>query len=204
LLLTILLSIAVPVQAELYKWVDADGKVHYSDRPPPPSARKSERKQLSSKPGDVAVPYVLQQAMKNFPVTLYAFDCGEGCTQARALLAKRGVPHTAKDPQTPAIREELKKLLGGDPVVPVLQVGRSKLLRGFQEGPWNAALDAAGYPATPLLPASALKKTKPAEAAQPPAKAAAESPEESAAETADDTPAEPAVPESEPAAPAEN
>lgn len=30
---------AAPAAAETYKWKDADGKVHYSDHPPPPNAK---------------------------------------------------------------------------------------------------------------------------------------------------------------------
>jgi hypothetical protein len=151
MLLMVLISSAAPAQAETYKWVDADGKIHYSDHPPPPEARQIERKQLGDKPAEVALPYVLKQAMKNFPVTLFAYECGDGCSQARDLLVKRGVPHTSKDPTAPGMREELRKVTGGDEVVPVLQVGR-RVLRGFEEDVWNAALDNAGYPKTALVP----------------------------------------------------
>jgi hypothetical protein len=34
--------LALPAAAEMYKWTDEHGKVHYSDQPPPPSAKKSE------------------------------------------------------------------------------------------------------------------------------------------------------------------
>ena len=34
--------LAVPAAAELYKWTDENGKVHYSDQPPPANAKKSE------------------------------------------------------------------------------------------------------------------------------------------------------------------
>lgn len=169
ILLAVLLSGALLAQAETYKWVDADGKVHYSDQPPPPSARKSQRKQLGDKPADVAMPYVLQQAMKNFPVTLFVYDCGDGCNQARALLLKRGVPHTIKDPLAPGMREELRKVTGGDAVVPVLQVGR-RVLRVFEEGQWNAALDDAGYPKTALVAVTPVQ-AKPSLAAPDPAQA---------------------------------
>lgn len=37
----VLLLAALPASAVLYKWVDKDGKVHYSDQPPPQSAKKS-------------------------------------------------------------------------------------------------------------------------------------------------------------------
>jgi glutaredoxin len=104
--------------------------------------------------------------MKNFPVTIYVYDCGDGCDRARALLTKRGVPHTSKDPLAPEMREELKKVTGGQEVVPVLQVGR-RVLRGFEEAQWNAALDDAGYPRTALVPVTPVQ-AKPA-AAPPPA-----------------------------------
>jgi hypothetical protein len=176
MLFAVLMSIAPLAQAETYKWVDADGTIHYSDQPPPPSARKSERMQLGDKPGEVSMPYVLQQAVKNFPVTIFVYDCGEGCDRARALLAKRGVPHTVKDPLVPGMREELKKATGGDEVVPVIQVGR-QVLRGFEEGQWNAALDDAGYPKTALVAVTPVQ-VKPVAAAPPPA------PEQAAPESA--------------------
>lgn len=187
MLLVMLISSAAAAQTETYKWVDADGTVHYSDHPPPPGARKSEVKQLKDKPGDAPLPYVLQQAMKNFPVTLFVYDCGDGCSQAREFLVKRGVPHTAKDPTAPGMREELKKVTGGDEVAPVLQVGR-RVLRGFEEEKWNAALDDAGYPKTALVPVTS-GQAKP-EPAVTPAEPEAAAPESESAP-------EPAGPESE-------
>ncbi len=38
LLLAVLLVTALPAQAKLYKWVDAQGRVHYTDTPPPQSS----------------------------------------------------------------------------------------------------------------------------------------------------------------------
>jgi hypothetical protein len=34
--------LAAPDSAEMYKWTDENGKVHYTDQPPPAAARKSE------------------------------------------------------------------------------------------------------------------------------------------------------------------
>ena len=159
MLLIMLISSAAAAQADTYKWVDPDGRVHYSDHPPPPGVTKSEVKRLGDKPGDASIPYALQQAMKYFPVTLFVYDCGEGCSKALDLLVKRGVPHTSKDPTAPGMREELKKVTGGDEVAPVLQVGR-RVLRGFEQEAWNAALDNAGYPKTALVPVTPVQ-TKP-------------------------------------------
>lgn len=33
--------LAMPALSETYKWTDAEGKVHYSDQPPPPNVKQS-------------------------------------------------------------------------------------------------------------------------------------------------------------------
>ncbi|MHB1590742.1 MAG: glutaredoxin family protein [Sulfuricella sp.] len=133
--------------ASLYRWVDFDGKVHYTEEPPPPSAaRKIEEKTLGTPPSDdVPLPYASRLAAKNFPVTLYNSACGEPCTQARELLTKRGVPFNEKDAGTAKVQTELKKLIGALEV-PVLVIGTETRLKGYEAGAWNAALDEAGYP----------------------------------------------------------
>jgi glutaredoxin len=173
MLLTLLILGCAAAQADVYRWVDANGEVHYSDHPPPPTIKQVEtRKADGGKPSAPPLPYALQQAVKNFPVTLYTSSCGDACAQARQLLAKRGIPFTEMDATDPATQEELKKLTGGNIEVPVLKVGRS-ILRGFEQGQWNVSLDAAGYPATALIaPPAPVKPGKPAAAAtQPPAAA---------------------------------
>lgn len=136
---------------ELFRWVDADGKVHYTDQPPPASAKQVEEKKLSGSTIDTSeLPYATQQAVKRSPVTLYATDCGEPCTQARDHLARRGIPFSSKNPQTtPADAEALNKLVGAA-YVPVLVVG-SAVSKGYKKDTWDAVLDAAGYPRSALL-----------------------------------------------------
>jgi hypothetical protein len=187
LLLALLVSAGV-AHAELFRWVDKDGNVHYSDQPPPPNARDVQQKPLAPKPGDPPIPYQLQQATRNFPVTFYISACGDGCTQARQLLAKRGIPHTEYDATNPGFQEQLKKLTGGELIVPVLTVGRS-VLRGFEAGQWNAALDAAGYPASALIKVTPTRAQPGAAAAAPvpaPAQDAAEGAPAEAAPAAQD------------------
>ena len=48
--IAILLATAT-VAAQVYKWVDKDGKVQYTDTPPPPGATKSEPKKVDTGPG---------------------------------------------------------------------------------------------------------------------------------------------------------
>jgi hypothetical protein len=149
--------------ASLYRWVDADGKVHYTDQPPPASSAKQvEEKKLGSRPADDGqLPYASRLAAKNFPVTLYNSGCGEACTKAREHLAKRGIPFSEKDAGTPEVQEELKKLIGGLEV-PVLAVGKVTRLKGYEAGAWDTALDEAGYPKS--APAVKAKPKSPAQA----------------------------------------
>lgn len=132
--------------ASLYRWVDAEGKVHYTDQPPPSSAKKVEEKTLGSRPADDSqLPYATRMAAKNFPVTLYNSKCGEACSKAREHLSKRGIPFSEKDASQPEVQEELKKLIK-ELEVPVLVVGKVINLKGYEAGAWDAALDQAGYP----------------------------------------------------------
>lgn len=150
--------------ANLYRWVDADGRVHYTDQPPPPTAKQAEEKKFGGSyiPVD-NMPYATQVAAKKFPVTLYAGNCGDICTQGRDYLTRRGIPFSEKDPaKSEADSDALKKLVGTTEV-PVLLVGSESKVKGFEASSWDALLDAAGYPrSNPLAP-----KTKPDSAAKP-------------------------------------
>ncbi|MEN6584844.1 MAG: glutaredoxin family protein, partial [Sulfuricella sp.] len=137
--------------AELYRWVDGEGKVHYTDQQPPASAKKVEEKHLGGNSIDTSgLPYKTRQAVMKSPVTLFASDCGMGCDLARELLSQRGIPYTTKNPQTSSDDAQALKKLTGELNVPVLVVG-SAVNKGYEKGAWDAALDAAGYPKSALL-----------------------------------------------------
>jgi hypothetical protein len=50
--------LAIPALGELYKWTDAEGKVHYSDQPPPPNIKKP----VTVKPRSPAAPAAAPEA----------------------------------------------------------------------------------------------------------------------------------------------
>ena len=53
-------------QSSVYKWVDKDGKVHYSSEPPPSDAANvSERRMGGGGPDEAQLPYATQQAMRS-------------------------------------------------------------------------------------------------------------------------------------------
>src|SRR5688572_32918785 len=97
--------------AQLYRWVDEKGNVEWRDTPPPANAKKVEQRTLQGNTIDTSnVPYSVQQAMKRNPVTLWVFDCGEPCTDARNHLTRRGIPYTERNSQKDI--EGLKKATG--------------------------------------------------------------------------------------------
>lgn len=170
LLLCLATMAALPAAAaQLYRWVDDKGNVEWRDTPPPPTAKNVESRTIKTGPVPTsALPYSVQQAVKNFPVTLWVTDCGDPCSKARAHLARRGVPYSEKNAQVDLA--EFKKASGGGMEVPLLIVGTGASLKGYLESDWDAALDNAGYSRTasvgyqPPPPASA-----PSPAAQAPA-----------------------------------
>ncbi|MDR2016392.1 MAG: glutaredoxin family protein [Burkholderiales bacterium] len=139
------LALAFSASAQtLYRYVDADGRVVYTDKPPPPSAKESQIKRANANFIETdKISASTRHAMGRFPVTLYAFSCGTLCEDAEALLQKRGIPYTFVNTQDEEGIEKLKKLTGGLQV-PVLQVG-TEFVKGFSDTGWQQLLDQGGY-----------------------------------------------------------
>jgi len=176
LFLLIALACAMPAHAQLYKWVGPDGKVNYTDTPPPPNAKQVEQRSVPAPVVTTGLPFELAEAVRNSPVTLYTTaNCG-ACDEGRKLLQARGVPFNER---TVTTNDDIARLraAGGDSQLPFLVVGRHRQ-QGFEPGQWNTLLTTAGYPATSMLPRG-YAASKPEPAAPPPAPAqtaAAETP----------------------------
>ena len=161
LLAFVLCAFALGAGAQVYRWTDEQGRVHITDTPPPASA-KSVKKGDGGGPPSYAPstaaapkssqqePFALQQAKSKYPVTLYTVPNCEGCNQARRILNARGVPFKEISLTDAAQMDEFKQTVGGN-TVPAIIVG-STVQKGFEEGAYQALLDAAGYPATGVLP----------------------------------------------------
>jgi glutaredoxin len=154
LLAAVLGFAATPGHAQ-FKVIGPDGKVTYTDRPPPPSEGKATTLGArGTAPGAiVSWPEELRQPVARYPVTLYvtASACAP-CDNARQLLRGRGIPFTEKQVVTPEDGEALEKLTGGRDA-PTLTLG-AQTLRGLSSELWNSYLDAAGYPRESRLPAN--------------------------------------------------
>ena len=152
LLLALVLGVASGLAGaqvqQVYRYIDAEGRVVYSDKPPPPNAKDPQAKRVGANSIETsALSFATQQAQERYPVTLYTFSCGVICDSAQGLLNKRGVPHTVIDVTQGDGADRLKRVSGGLDA-PALQVGDQYAV-GFNETKWQGMLSDAGYPKTP-------------------------------------------------------
>jgi glutaredoxin len=149
-LAALLVATGVAAQQQVYRYVDNDGRVVYSDRPPPASVKNVQTKRLDANMVETSEPSIVaQQAAERFPATLFTFECGEVCQSAEGLLNKRGVPFSSVNVQKDEAGLARMKELSGDDKAPVLALGDKLIVKGYNEARWQAALDEAGYPKAP-------------------------------------------------------
>src|SRR2546430_17479191 len=100
--------------AQQYRWVDEKGHVHYTDTPPPPSAKSAEKKNLKGNELGQQESYEMMQAVRKAPGTLYTFTaCQAPCQMERDVLHKRGVPFREKKVSGQPMVDEAQKVRGG-------------------------------------------------------------------------------------------
>ncbi len=167
-----------------YRWIDKDGRTHYSDQPPPADAKRIEEKRIGSgNYVETSGPsYALRKAQQDFPVSLFtSIDCEPECKPARDFLSARGIPYSDVVLKTPEDALAFKRQFNAEVFVPSITVGSQKF-KGFEQGAWSRLLDEAGYP-----------KSVPA-GQRPPANLPAPSASASPAPAATPAPAVPAQP----------
>lgn len=150
-------SLLTPIaQAQqVYRIVGPDGKVTFSDQPPPAtvSARvTSAAPGGAGGSGGAGLPFELRQVASRYPVTLYTSAACGPCGSARSMLNARGIPFAEKTVNTAADSQALKQI-SGDNALPFATIGGQQL-KGYSDAEWTQFLNAAGYPATSVLPAN--------------------------------------------------
>jgi glutaredoxin len=151
-----ILSMSQVAHAQMYKWIGANGKMVYSDTPPPANAKKLVSKSMDSsgaQQSNIKFPPELDVAVRKNPVTLYTTTVSTPCApcnEARTLLKQNGIPFAEKTVKT---QEDIEKLrqVSGDTQLPALLISRAKF-SGFDSIEWRTALSTAGYPETSILP----------------------------------------------------
>jgi glutaredoxin len=145
LLLLALLALPLTAASEIYRWTDAQGKVHYSDNPPPEAKAKQIKVRINSIEGPAVVSTVRDAPAakpKDRVRVFTAVWCGY-CKKAKAYLAGRGVPFEEVDVEaTDRGRREFEQIGGSG--VPVILVGNQRM-DGFEAQGLEAMLAEAGW-----------------------------------------------------------
>jgi glutaredoxin len=140
------LAMNAAAQTNMYRWVDKDGKVHFSDQPPPQTEKNVQQKRIQGNVIEVdKMPFATRDAMKKNPVVLYTAANCDACKEGRTMLTTRGIPFTEKVvDKDQKLLDELKKT-AGETSVPMLMIGNNPI-KGYETVQWQSALDTAGYP----------------------------------------------------------
>ena len=181
------LALAWPMAAVAqYKVVGPDGKVTYTDRPPPQGSGRASP--IAGAVGDTgstnaSLPFELRQVASRYPVTLYTSTGCDACDVGRQYLRQRGIPFAEKV----AGNNDGEALVRatGSRAIPALMVG-AQVIQGYSADNWASYLDAAGYPKQSRLPGNYSPP--------PPSPLVAARPAEAPAPTPAPPPAEPAAP----------
>ncbi|MET0541325.1 MAG: glutaredoxin family protein [Variovorax sp.] len=184
----VLFAVGAAVAQPVYRNVDKNGKVTFSDQPPAANTQPAARTGTGATPpagsGTAGLPYELRQVVQRYPVTLYTSDECAPCGTGRSMLVTRGIPFDERVVKTDQDTEALQRLSGQNSL-PLLAIGAQQL-KGYSDGEWSQYLDAAGYPKSNQLPSGYVRP-----AAQP-LVAAQQAPARQQAAAA--TPAAPASP----------
>jgi glutaredoxin len=131
--------------AEVYKWTDSNGKVHYGDSPPDTVITEKLDLKVNSYEGPAQVTdwsKIIRDKSKaskaSAPpsgIVMYSTSWCPHCKRARAYFAKRGVSYQDIDVEASASGQLAFSELGGGGVPLILVNG--KAMRGFDQ----AAMD---------------------------------------------------------------
>ena len=132
LLLLLTLMLAFAASAEIYKWTDAAGKVHFSDQKPQDAKTESVRLKINSYTHvtyELSAPAATAVAPAAGNVVMYSTTWCGYCKKARAYFAANNIPYTDYDIEHSAAARRQYDAFGGRGV-PVIFVGQARM-NGF-------------------------------------------------------------------------
>jgi glutaredoxin len=135
--LLLVLAAGVAQAQQIYRWVDANGRVQYGEKPPAGAQSSTLQPRVSSVGG------ATQPASAKAPVKMYATDWCGYCRQARQYFARNGIAYTELDIEKSQAAMAEYKSLGGRGV-PVILVGSARM-NGYSEQQLAQLLKAGGH-----------------------------------------------------------
>ena len=126
ILLTILLLLVFsqPSFSEIYKWVDKDGSVRFSDKKPP---EKAKAETVKLKINTVKNPSIYNHSLgASDKVIMYSASWGGVCKTAKKYFRSQGIPYKEYDVENSTKgRNDFKQLRGRG--VPIILIGKQRM-----------------------------------------------------------------------------
>ena len=123
--MAILLATAT-VAAQVYKWVDKDGKVQYTDTPPPASATKTEAKKLDAAPAAAPAASAPAKSLADRAKDFDKRKTEDAEKQKKAEADKKNADITAANCKDAKLN--LKTLESGRPLVRTTETGDREVM----------------------------------------------------------------------------
>ncbi|MGZ8217846.1 DUF4124 domain-containing protein [Methylomagnum sp.] len=131
---------AGPAGAEIYRWTDAQGKVHFSNQKP--AGDEAERAEAFHGGGNASFMGGGGSTARVAAVRMFTTQWCPVCKKAKAYLKKRGTPFEELDIERSRSAKAEYTRLGGKGV-PVTLVGEQRI-NGFNAEEWESVLKDAG------------------------------------------------------------
>jgi len=137
--LVCLALIAVPAacSADVFKWIDENGKVHFGDRPPADAKKQEIKGRISTYSAGAGSDAVETKSAASPQVVMYSTDWCGYCRKARKHFRANNIDFRELDIEKNSRANQEYKKLGGNGV-PLIVVG-TKLLRGFSADQFDHA-----------------------------------------------------------------
>ena len=140
-LVSILLLLAVvSVSAEIYRWVDGQGKVHFTDNPPQTAKSQTVKLQINSFTSPSVEKFTFDESLiskrkVSADVVMYSTEWCGYCKQASKYFRENKIAFTEYDVEkSEKGKRDYKKLNGKG--VPIILVG-DKRMNGFSPGAFD-------------------------------------------------------------------
>ena len=142
-LASLLLALAIPsAQAEIYRWTDASGRVHFSNQKPMEAQGAPVETYHSGMRVSIMEGTSQPSALPHARIRMFTTQWCPICKKAKAYLRERGIPFEELDVEASASAKAEYDQLGGKGV-PVILVGERRM-DGFDAGRMESALAEAG------------------------------------------------------------
>lgn len=127
---------AVNSHADIFRWVDEQGRIHFTDKPPPQAESQSVRLRINSFTSPSIEPFQFDESLISKRVVtpdviMYSTSWCGYCKQARRYFNQKQIAFTEYDVEkTDKGKQDFKRL--GGKGVPVILVG-DRRLNGFSK-----------------------------------------------------------------------